>query len=96
MRAWAYLMGGLIVWAIHFFIVYVAASIFLTSTSARIITALVTLACLAAAATLAVRGWAGRSGTDERFGGWVHTIAALSGAAAFIAIAWQGLPALLI
>jgi uncharacterized membrane protein len=96
MRAWAYMLGGLIIWAIHFFAVYIAASIFLTSTTSRIITLLVTLACLASAAVLAVLGWAGRSRTEEPFGRWSHDIAALSGAAAFIAVAWQGLPALLI
>ncbi len=96
MRAWAYLLGGLLVWAVHFFALYAAASIFLTSPTSRAITAVATLICLAAAALLGVRGWAGRRGGGEPFGKWVHTIAALSGAAAFIAIAWQALPALLI
>lgn len=96
MRTWAYLLGGLIVWTVHFFAVYVAASIFLTSTTARVITILVTFVCLGAAATLTLRGWAGRIGATDPERRWIHTIAALSGATAFLAVAWQGLPALLI
>lgn len=96
MRTWAYLLGGLIVWAVHFFAVYVAASIFLTSPTSRVITALMTIVCLAAAVTLAVRGWAGRIGATDPDRRWIHTIAALSGATAVLAVAWQGLPVLLI
>lgn len=96
MRTWVYLLGGLLVWAAHFFTVYLASIIFLTSNTTRIIAGVATAVCLLAAGALAIFGWAGRTGSGERVGRWTHTIAALSGAAAFIAVAWQGLPALLI
>lgn len=94
MRAWAYLMGGLIIWAVHFFAAYIIASIFLTSTTARLLAIAVTLACLAAAAILFRVGW--RRRRDDRLDAWIDKIAAWSGAAAFVAVLWQGLPALLI
>ncbi|TFI57052.1 hypothetical protein E2493_16995 [Sphingomonas parva] len=96
MRSWAYLLGGLLVWTVHFFGLYTASSILLTSTTARVITALLTIVCLAIAGTLAARGWAGRARAPDEVVHWVHTIAALSGAIAFLAVLWQGLPALLI
>lgn len=87
MQTWAYLLGGLIVWAIQFFAVYAASSIFLTSTTTRVITALMTFACLTAAAAVATRGWAGQSRDADPSERWVHTMACLSGATAFLAIA---------
>ena len=96
MRVWAYLLGGLLIWTVHFFGSYAASSIFLTSTPSRVITALLTLACLAAAALLTVHGWRGRGAAGEQVERWIHTIAALAGATAFLAVLWQGLPALLI
>ncbi len=90
------MLGGLLFWAAHFFIVYGAASIFHTSTATRLITAVATLACLSGAAWLAWKGWRGRAGDSDRFGAWTHSVAALSGAGACVAILWQGLPALLI
>lgn len=96
MWTWAYLLGGLIVWTVQFFTLYGASEIFQTSTTSRVITAFVTLVCLAVAAALTVRGWVGRAGPGDPTERWVHTIAAMGGATAFLAIAWQGLPALLI
>ena len=49
MRAWAFMLGGMIVWAAHFFALYIVASIFLTSTTSRVLAALITVACLVAA-----------------------------------------------
>ncbi|WP_207774680.1 hypothetical protein [Sphingosinicella sp. YJ22] len=80
----------------HFFVVYAASIIFLTSDTTRAVTAVATAVCLLAAGALAIYGWAARVGTGETVGRWIHTIAALSGAAAFLALAWQGLPELLI
>ena len=48
MRAWALLLGGLIVWTVHFFTLYTIGSIFLTTPLARLLTILVTAACLIA------------------------------------------------
>jgi hypothetical protein len=96
MRAWAYMLGGLLVWTAHFFLLYGAASIFQTSDTTRWITAVVTFFCLAIAAWLAVKGWKGRQAEEDRFSRWSHWLASITGAGAFIAVLWQGLPAILI
>ncbi len=96
MRAWAYMLGGLLVWTAHFFLLYGAASIFATSDTTRLITAAATLLCLALAAWLAIKGWKGQRIEDDRFSRWSHRVASITGAGAFIAVLWQGLPALLI
>ena len=96
MRAWAFLMGGLLIWTVHFFAVYLAASIFLTSGTTRIITAFVTLACLAAAGALTWVGCRELRRRDDRFERWTSRIAVWAGIGAFVAVLWQGLPALLI
>lgn len=95
MRAWAHLLGGMLVWTVHFFTLYGIGSIFLTTTLARVLVVIVTLLCLAAAGWLlrsALR--AGREEADE-FTGWKHRIAALVAGIALVAILWQGFPALL-
>lgn len=96
MRAWAYMLGGLLLWTLHFFSLYAAGSLFLTTTTTRIIVLVVTLACLGAAAWLTRAAWRRRGDSGDPFGTWTHHIAALSGATGCIAIFWQGLPAILI
>ncbi|MFN3387782.1 MAG: hypothetical protein ACK40O_02550 [Allosphingosinicella sp.] len=95
MRRWALLLGGMLVWTVHFFTLYAIASIFPGTMLARVLTGIVTLLCLAAAGWL-LRGAlrAGRAAGDE-FTGWKHRIAALIAGIALVAILWQGFPALL-
>lgn len=96
MRAWAFMLGGMIVWAVHFFALYIVASIFLTSTTSRVLTVLITLACLAAAGLLLQRSRrAIRHEGDDAFTRWQAYLAALTAALALVAILWQGLPAFL-
>ena len=97
MRAWVLFLGGLIVWTVHFFSIYSIASIFLTSTTSRVLTLALTAVCLAADAGLlwwAVRD-VRRGGLDD-FSCWLRRLAALVAAGSFIAVLWQGLPALLV
>jgi hypothetical protein len=96
MRTWAYLLGGLIVWAVQFFALYIAASIFLTTMTTRVIAGMVTLLCLAAAGWLTWSACRRHKGRDDRFVRWSDNIAIMSGGTALIAVLWQGLPALLI
>ena len=94
MRAWAFMLGGMIVWAVHFFALYIVASIFLTSTTSRVLTVLITLVCLAAAGLLLQRSRrAIRHEGDDAFTRWQAYLAALTAALALVAILWQGLPA---
>jgi hypothetical protein len=95
MRAWAFMLGGMIVWAAHFFALYIVASIFLTSTTSRVLTALITLACLAAAGLLLMRTTRAlrRHQGGDAFTRWQAYLAALTASLALVAILWQGLPA---
>ena len=93
-RGWAFLLGGLIVWAIHFFVLYAIASIFLTTMSARLLTLGATLLCLGAAALL-VRD-ALRFSPADRAETWMRSVALCGLGISVVAVFWQALPALLI
>ena len=94
MRAWAFMLGGMIVWAAHFFALYIVASIVLTSTTSRVLAALITVACLVAAGLLLQRARrALRHQGDDAFTRWQAYLAALTASLALVAILWQGLPA---
>ena len=96
MRAWLLLLGGMIVWTAHFFALYGLGSVFGTSLTARIATALVTVACLAADAWLL---WlcvaTARRHDAEAVIGWPARLGAPVAVLSLVAVAWQGLPALL-
>lgn len=94
MRAWAYMLGGMIVWTVHFFAIYIVASVFLTTTTARILTLLMTLVCLAADGWLMLRLRAPSGGDD--FGEWMRKLALAGAGISAVAVLWQGLPALFV
>ncbi|MFT4956234.1 MAG: hypothetical protein ACI8U3_002639 [Brevundimonas sp.] len=97
MKRWGYILGGLIVWTVHFLGVYVIASVGDVAADAdhplsRAAVGIFTLICLIAAGGLTVaaaRRW--RRGGDEM--GFENIIAATGGAISAISILWQGLPA---
>ena len=95
MRAWAFLLAGLLVWTFHFFALYAIGSILLTTLLARILVGLVTLLCLAALALLLRRSWALHRTERDEVSGWLALIASLANAIALVAVLWQGFPALL-
>lgn len=94
MRTWAFMLSGLIVWAIHFFTLYIVASIWLSSPLARMLTVGLTLGCLAVLIVLMRR--ARRDRRREPLDAWSRAIASPGLALAGIAVLWQGLPALLV
>ena len=94
MRGWTFLLGGLIIWAAHFFALYIVASVFLTTMPARLLTLGVTLLCLGAAVLL-VRG-ALRVRPADRVDAWMRSVALCGHGISAVAILWQALPALLI
>jgi hypothetical protein len=86
----------MVVWTAHFFLLYGLGSVFGTSSTARIGTALVTIACLAADLWLLRLCIAiARSHDSETVIGWPARLGAPVAALSFVAVAWQGLPALL-
>ncbi|EQB30752.1 hypothetical protein [Sphingobium ummariense] len=94
MRTWAFLLGGLVIWAVHFFTLYIMASVFLTPPLARTLTMLITLACLGAIAFLAFK--ARRIEIETATDSWVRAVALLGMGVGGVAIVWQALPALLV
>lgn len=95
MRAWAWLLGGLLVWAAHFFGLYIAASVFLDSAATRWLGAGLTVACLLADAWLLRRTIAPLRSERDEATRWRLLIAAWGAGLSFLAVVWQGLPVLL-
>ncbi len=97
MRSWAILLGGLLVWAAHFFLSYGIASTFPGSWIANLLTLAVTVPALA------IDGWILRMALARRrrrgenaLGGWIGDLGAVGAALSLVAVLWQALPAVLI
>ena len=96
MRAWAFILGGLIVWTVQFFGLYAIASIFPGLTVARVLAIALTLAAILANIWLFRR--AARilkADGPEEVNRWKAIMAALTAATSLVAVLWQGLPAVL-
>lgn len=94
MRGWGFLLGGLLVWAADFFLLYAIASILLTSPLARLLSGIVTLAAMAAAGWLLLRAWRCYRGRGDDLRRWIALVAMLGCGLALLAVAWQGLAAI--
>ena len=97
MRAWAWMMGGLIVWAIHFLGVYVIASVADVVATAddpwwRAAGLVFSGACLLASAILAILALRRLGGTRAEVVAFGDQLAALGAVVATVGIAWQALP----
>lgn len=97
MRAWALMMGGLIVWAGHFFALYGIASIFPGMPLARTLTIAVTVPALALNALLLWIATVQRlrlPSTD--LAAWINDVGAIGAALSFVFVLWQATPAFLV
>jgi hypothetical protein len=94
MARWTFLLGGMIVWTVHFFVLYTISSIFLTTPLARALTIVVSLGCLAADGWLFRRALAAPHIDDVD--GWSRRIALLAVGISALAVFWQAFPAVLI
>ena len=94
MRSWLMLLSGFILWTIHFFALYIAASAFPGQPPSYWLTGLITILCLAGVAFAVMRAKRGdgASGMDR----WVRTVGLCGLGLSGIAIIWQGLPALIV
>ena len=93
MRSWLILLGGLLLWALHFFLLYAIGEFGGSGATARIAVGLLTLLLLAADLVLLVSILRRRR---TGFSGWRDQVGALGALLAAVAIVWQGLPALLV
>lgn len=89
------MLGGLIVWAVQFFALYIIASIFMTTPLSRVLAAATTLACLVADALLLRGALALRRARNDEVALWRASLAAMAAGISLVAVVWQGLPALL-
>jgi hypothetical protein len=93
MAAWRSMLGALLVWAGHFFTLYILASVFGTSAETRIGTAVATLLALGAAILLLRQAL--RSRDPDPLFRWMASVKALAAALVIVAVLWQAMPALL-
>lgn len=97
MRAWLELLGGLLIWAVHFLGLYGLASLAdITPPATRgpygPVTAIFTAACVLGAVVLAA--WAWRKGRDgEPIIRFRARLATMGAALAAVAMVWQSVPA---
>ena len=97
MGKWIILLGGLTIWAAHFFLLYAFASLFPGRDLARILSLAATLPALAASGWLLwLTARRRQPQASDDFGRWVGNIGALGAALAIVAILWQALPALMV
>ena len=90
------MLGGLIVWAAHFFVIYGIGSIFPGTSTARLLALLATAPALAADAALIWFGAARKiaAGQDGLKSSMVD-IGLLAAVLSFVAVLWQALPAII-
>jgi hypothetical protein len=97
MRAWAWILGGLIVWTIHFFGVYTLASLAdVVATADALGWRLASLAfsglCVLAALVLLAMALRRLKAAPETGPAFRDQLAAMGAGTAAIAIVWQALP----
>jgi hypothetical protein len=96
-RKWALLLGGLVIWALHFFAIYGVASIFPRQAAAHWLTILLTLpALIGDAALLWISAGRRLASPQGDLDAWMSDVAALGAALSFIAVLWQAAAALVI
>ena len=93
MRAWALMLSGLAIWALHFAVLYAIASALPGQPEARWLVLIATVAALAAGALVLWNSVAAASREDP-LDSWMGRLATLGGAIAVIAVLWQAAPAL--
>lgn len=99
MRAWVLMLGGMVVWGLHFGGVYAIASVAAVvdeadALLARWIIGGFSLLCFAAAAGFGIWGLRDLRAGGEPMRRLIATIGAVGGGIAAVAVVWQGLPAL--
>lgn len=96
MAKWALILGGLTIWAAHFFLLYAFASLFPGSGTAQVLTLIATVPALGADALLLWIAAARVLTRDpDEFETWVLNVAAAGAALSFVAVLWQAMPALI-
>jgi hypothetical protein len=98
MLNWLLMLGGMLVWMVHFAAIYTTSSVFdviseADAPGARWTVGAVTIACLAANAALFALNLRGLR--RDEVTAWMHSVGAILAALSFVSVAWQGLPAVI-
>ena len=96
MQQWRNLLGGLLLWAVHFFAVYIIGSVFPGTRIASVLVIIATLAILVIDAILAIRLLRTLTSLHDGLQRWMDGISMLGYTLAAVAIIYQCLPAILL
>ncbi len=91
MRGWPILLGGLAIWAAHFFAIYALGEFVIDTLLTRIAIGALTLVALAAQLVLLARL---RRTSGDGFERWQVEVGTLGAVIGAIGVLWQSLPAL--
>jgi hypothetical protein len=94
-RKWGLLLGGMLVWAADFFLLYAIASIFPGTILSRVLALVVTLAALAANAWIIRFAWKLIHFAPDEVDRWIARTGFGVALVSFVSVLWQGLPAVL-
>jgi len=94
MGKWLSFLGGPVLWAAHFIVLYAIASVWPGTDLAQWLVLAATLAALALDLWLARRAWAWRAAAADEFDRWLAGLALLGYAVAFVAMLYQAPAAL--
>lgn len=95
MRVWAFMLGGILVWAADFFLLYAIASIFLTTPIARALALAISAAALAADVWLLWTAWMQLGSPQAPYRRWMARLALLTAAISTVGVIWLAFPPLL-
>lgn len=93
MRAWAIVLGGFAVWALHFFALYAIASVLPGQAEARWLVLAATVPAIAADALILWKTL-GAGRRPDPLDDWIVRLGAFGAAISLVAVAWQAIPAL--
>jgi hypothetical protein len=88
-KSWLILLGGFIVWTVHFFGLYLIAEF---APSATLVIAL-TILCIIA--DLWLLRWLRAMACSEAFAQWRRSVGMAGAVLSLLAVLWQGLPVML-
>ena len=95
MRAWAILLGGLTIWAAHFFALYGIASALPGRPEARWLVVAATVAAVAGNALILWQAF-GRASRSDELERWLVHLGGLGAAISMLAVLWQVVPVLIV
>ena len=96
MRQWSNLLGGFLLWTMHFFAVYIIASTFPGTMIGAVLIVAITLVMLAITSWSTARAFRALHGASDGLHRWMISLSLFGYGLAGIAIIYQALPAILV